>query len=195
MNAITVFRRFDVTSAAWALLAVCMFLLSANLRAQDNQEHSIRAYAPASNYIRHANFLGRISEINVELDSRDARFKMVRGLADGNCVSFQSTRPRDHYLRHANFRIVLSPKTNDRLFMEDATFCMEWGLRRRGDEQSVTFRSFNFRKRVIRHRNYELWLDEVQDTPLFRSDASFFIEPVKLAPVRIDYESTRPATD
>jgi hypothetical protein len=184
MKAIT--ARFDIKSASWALLALCMFLVSSNLPAQDGREHSIRAYAPARHYIRHANSLGRISEIKVELDSRDARFKTVPGLAKSGCVSFLSTNIRDHYLRHSNFRIVLSPYSSDELFRKDATFCMEWGLRRVGNEESVTFRSFNFPDRVIRHRNFELWLDAVENTPLFRSDASFFIEPVRPAPVRID---------
>lgn len=187
--------RFDFASAAWALLAACMFLVSSNSQAQDGHEHSIRAYAPASNYIRHANFLGRISEIKVELDSRDARFKLMPVLDKPGCVTFMSTNIRNHYLRHSSFRIILSPNTNDALFKRDATFCMERGLRRVGDEDSVTFRSVNYPERVIRHRNYELWLDPVEDTPQFRSDASFFIEPVRLAPVRIDYEAGRPATD
>ena len=178
--------RFDATSASWALLALGMFLMSSNLPAQDGQEHSIRAYAPASHYVRHAYLLGRIGEIKVELDSRDARFKTVRGLAKPDCVSFQSTNIRNHFLRHANFRIILSPHVEEVQFKQDATFCKELGLRRRGDEKSVTFRSLNFPDRVIRHRNFELWLDPVEDSPLFRSDASFFIEPVRLAPVRID---------
>jgi hypothetical protein len=185
----------DFRSAAWALLAVCSFLMSSSLPAQDGREHSIRAYAPARHYIRHAYSLGRISEIKVELDSRDARFKTVPGLDGSGCVSFLSTNIRNHYLRHSNFRIILSPFSNDALFKKDATFCMESGLRRVGHEDSVTFRSFNFPDRVIRHRNFELWLDPEENTPLFRSDASFFIEPVKRAPVLIDYDAGQPANE
>lgn len=185
----------DFRSAAWALLAVCSFLMSSSLPAQDSREHSIRAYAPARHYIRHAYSLGRISEIKVELDSRDARFKTVPGLAKAGCVSLLSTNIRNHYLRHSNFRIILSPYSNDALFKKDATFCMEWGLRRAGSEESVTFRSLNFPDRVIRHRNFELWLDPVENTPLFRSDASFFIEPVRQAPVLIDYDAGQPANE
>ena len=178
---------------------VCLFVASCvallpPAGAQDGREHSIRAYAPARQYIRHANSLGFISEINVELDSRDARFKTVRGLANPDCVSLLSTNIRDHYLRHSGFRIILSPYSNDATFKKDATFCMEWGLRRVGNEKSVTFRSFNYPERVIRHRNSELWLDAVENTPLFRTDASFFVEPVRPAPVRIDYDAGHPAT-
>jgi hypothetical protein len=63
-----------------------------------------------------------------------------------------------------------------------------------GNEKSVTFRSFNYPERVIRHRNSELWLDPVENTPLFRTDASFFVEPVRPAPVRIDYDAGHPAS-
>lgn len=179
---------------------VCLFVASCvallpPAGAQDGREHSIRAYAPARNYIRHANSLGWISAINVELDSRDARFKTVPGLAKSDCVSFLSTNIRDQYLRHANSRIILSPYSNDPLFKKDATFCMEWGLRRVGNEPSVTFRSYNYPERVIRHRNFELWLDPVENTALFRSDASFFIEPVRVAPTRIDYDAGQPANE
>jgi alpha-L-arabinofuranosidase B-like protein len=179
---------------------VCLFVASCvallpPAGAQDGREHSIRAYAPARHYIRHANSLGWISPINVELDSLDARFKTVRGLAKGDCVSFKSTNIRDHYLRHANSRIILSPYSDDSLFKKDATFCMEWGLKRMGNEPSVTFRSFNYPERVIRHRNFELWLDPVENSPLFRSDASFFIEPVRGPPTRIDYDAGQPADE
>jgi len=186
MSTRVISARFDVSSAFWAVLAACAMLLSWDVLAQDSREHSIRAYAPARHYVRHANSLGRISEINAELDSRDARFRIVPGLAKASCVSFLSTNIRDHYLRHSSFRIILSPFSNDELFRKDATFCMEWGLRRVGNEESVTFRSFNFPDHVIRHRNFELWLDPVENTPLFRSTASFFIEPPRGAPVRID---------
>jgi hypothetical protein len=175
-------------------VAFCAALLPA-AGAQDGREHSIRAYAPANRYIRHANSLGFVSEINVELDSRDARFKTVAGLAKADCVSFLSTNIPNHYLRHSNFRIILSPFSNDALFRQDATFCREWGLRRVGNEQSETFRSFNFRDRVIHQRNFELWLDVVEDSPRFRSDASFFIEPVRQAPSRIDFDAGHPANE
>jgi hypothetical protein len=179
-------------------LQFCLFVASCAALlppagAQDGREHSIRAYAPARNYIRHANSQGFISEINVELDSRDARFRTVPGLAQSNCVSLQSTNIRDHYLRHSGFRIILSPYSSDPVFRKDATFCMEWGLKRVRDEKSVTFRSYNYPERVIRHRNFELWLDPVENTPLFRTDASFFIEPVRVAPTRIDYDAGHPA--
>lgn len=183
-----------------ALVQVCLFVASCAALlppagAQDGREHSIRAYAPAKHYIRHAHSLGRISEINVELDSRDARFRTVRGLARGDCVSFLSTNIRDHYLRHSNFRIILSPYSSDKLFREDATFCAEWGLKGASGAKSVTFRSLNFPERVIRHRNFELWLDPVENTPLFKSDASFFIEPVRQPPSRIDYDAGQPADE
>ena len=114
----------------------------------------------------------------MELDSRDARFKTVRGLANPTVYRCYLPTSAITTCGIRASRIILSPYSNDATFKKDATFCMEWGLRRVGNEPSVTFRSFNYPERVIRHRNSELWLDPVENTPLFRTDASFFIEPV-----------------
>src|SRR5688572_33467487 len=97
---------------------VCLFVASCvallpPAGAQDGREHSIRAYAPARHYIRHTNALGFIGEINVELDSRDARFKPVRGLPDPTCLSLQSPTIRDHYLRNPGFRSIPPPYSTD----------------------------------------------------------------------------------
>ena len=50
MKATLICLRFDLRSAAWALLAACSFLMSSSLPAQDSREHSIRAHAPARHY-------------------------------------------------------------------------------------------------------------------------------------------------
>jgi hypothetical protein len=39
----------------------------------------------------------------------------------------------------------------------------------------MSLRSFNFPDRYIRHRDFELWLDPFENTPLFRDDATFFM--------------------
>ena len=41
----------------------------------------------------------------------------------------------------------------------------------------MSFRSFNFPDRYIRHRDSELWLDPFENTPMFRDDATFFMVP------------------
>jgi hypothetical protein len=188
------------SSRTLSLLAfgTLMFLPVAG-SAQDNIRNSFQVYTHRDHYIRHASFLGRIGRVDTPLDSKDATFRRVRGLASGECTSFEATNPRlrDHYLRHANWRLVLAKRTNDRQFAEDATFCMEYGLINGGrDHSTVSFKSFNFPDRYIRHRNFELWVDPVENTDRFRLDATFLMQPPKLAPVKIDDGTALvPATD
>lgn len=140
-----------------------------------NRDYSIKALRNDDHYITHVAGLGRIGRIRSERDAKSARFRIVRGMA-GRCWSFEALYPRGHYLRHANFQIVLSKRINERQFNEDATFCGEWGMA--GDmptQRSVTFRSLNFPDRMIRHRNFELWLDVAQNDPQFKRDASFYV--------------------
>jgi len=164
--------------AAWV---GCLALLMPPVVAfvQEPRLGSLQAYRPQDHYIRHDGFLGRISLTKSDLDVRDAKFRIVPGLADKNCVSFESTNVRDHYFKHAFNRIVLAKRLDERKFREDATFCIVWGLHKtsRSGADSMSFRSFNFPDRYIRHRNFELWLDRFENTPLFRDDATFFMVP------------------
>ena len=168
-------------------LIVCVTLLLPQPgSAQDDQPHSFQVYTHRDHYIRHAGFVGRIGRVDTEQDSKDAKFRSVRGLA-GTCMSFESTNLRGYYLRHSHWRLVLAKRTGDRQFNEDATFCMEYGLNQGGrDHSTVSFKSFNFSDRYIRHRNFELWLDPVENSDRFRLDATFLIQPPRLAPVKID---------
>jgi hypothetical protein len=162
--------------AAW--IACCgLFLLPALAFVQEPKLHSLQAYSPPNHYMRHAGFLGRIGRPKTDLDARDANFRVVPGLADENCVSFEATNVRDHYLKHAFWRIVLAKRLDEQKFREDATFCIVWGLHRttRSGVDSMSFRSFNFPDRYIRHRDFELWLDPVENSPLYRDDATFFM--------------------
>jgi hypothetical protein len=159
-----------VTCLALLLLPGVGFVQEPNFR-------SLQAYKPQDYYMRHVGFLGRISPAKSDQDAKDAQFRIVPGLADKNCISFESTNVRDHYLKHAFFRIVLAKRLDERKFSEDATFCTVWGLRKttRSGADSMSFRSFNFPNRYIRHRNFDLWLDPFENTPLFRDDATFFM--------------------
>ena len=165
-------------TAAWiACLALLMPLGMAFV--QELEFRSLQAYRPENNYMRHAGFLGRTGQKESALDVSDAKFRVVPGLADKNCVSFEAANVRDHYFKHAFFRIVLAKRLDEQKFREDATFCVVSGLHRikRSGVESMSFRSFNFPDRYIRHRDSELWLDPFENTPLFRDDATFFMVP------------------
>jgi hypothetical protein len=160
-----------------------MLLMPVVSKAQDGQPHSIEAQSKRGFYMRHANSLGFVNQINNELDSKDATFRMVRGLA-GDCVSFESVNFPGHYLRHSSFRLILSKKVpNETLFDQDATFCMEYGLGQGGqDHGTVSFQSYNFKGRYIRHRDLELWVDAREENPRFLADATFIIVPPRKPP-------------
>jgi len=163
-------------TAAW-VACLALLMLPGVAFVQESKFRSLQAYSPQNHYIRHAGFDGRVGLPKTELDARDAQFRVVPGLADKNCVSFESTNAPDHYFKHAFFRIVLAKRLDEQKFREDATFCIVWGLRKtnRSGTDSMSFRSFNFPDRYIRHRNSELWLDPFENTPLYRDDATFFM--------------------
>jgi len=123
-------------------------------------------------FIRHQDFLGKISEIKSDLDKRDSAFKILPGLADNVYISFESVNYPGYYLRHRNFRIYLDPKSDEELFQKDATFKKVPGIE--GSAGGVSFESTNYPRKYIRHRNYQLYLEE-EKNDLFKKDATFKI--------------------
>ncbi len=141
-------------------------------------------------YIRHRDGLGYIESANDDLARQDITFRIVLGLADRNCNSFESVNFPNHFLRHQNFRLNLSESVDEQLFREDATFCIVPGL---FDNNGYSFKSFNFPTHYIRHRNFQLWLDAPDGSDLFRKDATFiFTTPFETAQNNVDFEKPPP---
>jgi hypothetical protein len=140
---------------------------------------SVRAFRPANYFVMHQGFVARADELRSTRDARDTQMRIVQGLSDARCVSFQSINPPDHYFKAAFFRIVLAKRLDEPGFRDDATFCIESGLEktRQGGEEAISFRSVSFPDRYIRHRGGELRLDAREDTPDYRASATFFIVP------------------
>ena len=114
-------------------------------------------------------------------DPRQTQFIVREGLANPSCVSLESVAQMGRLLRHQGYRLTLALNDGSELFRNDATFCREAGLSGTG----LTLRSQNLQSRVIRHRDYELWLDSVVNDTGFAADATFrpnFVAPV-LSPV------------
>ncbi len=137
-------------------------------------------------FIRHQNFLGELSQIQTELDRQDATFFIPDGAGEGSLVMLRSTNFPLHVFRHQDFRLKLHefnpplspppemggprPETpEERLLREDASFIVVRGL---ADSAAVSFRSFNFPDRFIRHRDFHLFV-EAADSDLARRDATF----------------------
>lgn len=134
-------------------------------------------------FIRHMYFHGELTPIVSELDKNDATFEIVKGLADSRFISFRSVNFPNHYLRHQGFRLKLhelvwirEPGSFGRyepLFAKDATFLVQKG---NSDAAAVSFASFNFRDRFIRHKNFHLFLEPLSDAISYQ-DSTFKIEP------------------
>jgi Alpha-L-arabinofuranosidase B (ABFB) domain len=138
---------------------------------------ALRAFQPANYFVMHQGFTGRADALRSPQDARDTQVRIVQGLADPKCVSFQAVSPPDHYYKHAFWRIVIAKRLDEPKYREDATFCLESGLeksRQRGSD-AISLRSYNFPNRFVRHRDGDLWLDPVEDTKEFRASATFFV--------------------
>jgi hypothetical protein len=132
----------------------------------------------ASNYrelfIRHRGYLGFAEPIEASDSAgrKDATYWIRPGLA-GSCASLESYNYPGHFLRHSGFRIRLDKENSDRLFQEDATWCIVDGMIGEGTK---SLRSYNYPERYIRHRNSELWVDKSDGSELFRRDGSFVMQ-------------------
>ncbi|WP_377476119.1 MAG: AbfB domain-containing protein [Microcoleus anatoxicus] len=164
------------------LISVVNFssLGTAKALAQQGTYRSLQSYNFPTFYIRHRNLLGEISTISSSLDKQDATFKIVTGLADSNCISFQSQNNPGAYLRHQEFRIKLATVENSQLFKADATFCQRSGL---ADSTLASFESYNFPGHYLRHSSSNLYIQK-DEGELFRKDATFrMVNPMGLNPV------------
>ncbi|NES27081.1 sigma-70 family RNA polymerase sigma factor [Micromonospora terminaliae] len=102
---------------------------------------------------------------------RQATFTVLAGLADPRCFSFRARDGR--YLRHASWRLQLSPAVGTELFRGDATFCPRDGA----TASSTALEASNYPGWFLRHRDGQLWVDQADGTATFRADSSFRIRP------------------
>ncbi len=143
---------------------------------------SFRSFNFPDRFIRHKNFLGELEPISSNLDRLDATFIFHPGLAftggGGGTASWESRNFPGHWLRHQNFRLVLNKRPPDgspelELFDKDATFFIVDGLANNSG-RNKSFRSVNFNNRMLRHRDFHVFLDEVDPSrDIDRKDATF----------------------
>lgn len=149
-------------------LSVVLISLIPLAYSQTSKTASFRSYSYSGRYISHRNFLGYIEPIS-NATAKNATYKLVPGLV-GRCTSFESLSHPGYFLRHHHFRLKLARRSEDRLFREDASFCIVPGL---FDRNASSFRSVNFPSHYIRHRNFELWLDRSDGRSSFNKEATF----------------------
>jgi hypothetical protein len=127
---------------------------------------SLQSFNYPDRYVRHANFLGELTQVVTDLDRNDATFYLIPAVTDSNLISIRSHNFSTHVLRHQNFRVRLDAGVQP---PEDATFILTPGL---ADETTVSFRSANFPDRFLRHREFQLFIDPIV-SDLDRQDATF----------------------
>jgi hypothetical protein len=140
-----------------------------------NQYRSFQVVTPGftNRYMRHSTGLGVTEVVSRTSDGtlkREATFKIVPGLADASCYSFEARNFPGHYLRHASSRLHREPRDGSATFDQDATFCARAALDGSGN---FSLESKNLPGSFLRHRDSELWVDAFQDTLAYRQDATW----------------------
>lgn len=130
-------------------------------------------------YVRHkdgAVFTEVVNSGSPALLKNDATWRIVPGLADSGCYSFEARNYPGEYLRHREYRVYKEGGTGA-LFRADATFCPVHGA-----NGGVRLSAYNFPEQYLRHYNAELWLatpggTHTWDSPaLFAEDTTWTVE-------------------
>ncbi|TXS23151.1 glycoside hydrolase family 2 [Streptomyces sp. ms191] len=145
------------------------------------QYRSLRVTTPGytDRYIRHQNG-AVVTEVvgagSAGLLKNDATWKVVAGLADSRCYSFESRNYPGQYLRHRDFRVYKEAGDGSALFRADATFCPVPGA------GGVRLSAYNFPEQYLRHYEAQLWLAtpggaHTWDNPaLFTEDTTWAVD-------------------
>ncbi|HXT94649.1 MAG TPA: AbfB domain-containing protein, partial [Trebonia sp.] len=80
----------------------------------------------------------------------DATWIVRPGLANSNCISFETNNGSGDYIRHSGFQLHLQANDGSTLFANDATFCPRTG----NSGSNYSFMSYNYSYKYIRHYNY-----------------------------------------
>lgn len=118
---------------------------------------SLRVTTPGytDRYLRHkdgAAFTEVVGAGSDGLLKNDATWKVVPGLADSRCYSFESRNYPGEYLRHREFRVYKESGDGSALFKADATFCAVRG------SGGVRLSAANHPGQFLRHYRAEMWL-------------------------------------
>lgn len=143
----------------------------------DPDEVSIECFDSSGKYLRHKNAITFVERIVSVQDSKDARFKKVRGLADPKGVSFESYNYPGQYLRHKEGRLVLA-KCPEEADKKAATFLIVKGLAFDRDGW-VSLEVFAQPGQFVRHWKGGGWVGEKkEDEPYLKSATFRLVNPV-----------------
>lgn len=124
--------------------------------------------------IRHANYGGFIARIDANSATRaDAAFLVRAGRGNASCYSFESANMPGHFLQHQNFRVRLVQGQDNPISRNGSTFCARPAQNGSADSADVSLESLDWPGHFIRHRNYELWMDRSDNSPVFNAGSTF----------------------
>jgi len=120
-------------------------------------------------------YLTRVDELveAVEGSSADALWRILPGLSDPSCVTFEAADEPGLYLRHSQFLIRVDPDDGIEGFKNDATFCLREGLSETGYNLH-SLQSVNYTARYLTQPSTgQAALTTSADTDEFRAQATF----------------------
>lgn len=132
----------------------------------------LRSYNIADCHVYHdANGSVLIANRETTMPLASSKWRVVPGLADSTCVSFESVDRPGYYLRHYNGNGMISQNDGTEIFKQDATWRMKAGL---ADAGGVSFEAYNISNAYLRHYNSYLMISQV-GTDIEKADATFHI--------------------
>jgi GH43 family beta-xylosidase len=96
---------------------------------------------------------------------------------------FRLHNTTDRFIRHASFRARIDANVTN---LADSQFRIVPGLAGSG---TVSLESTNFPGYFLRHRNFEVWVEQGDGSQLFRGDASFFRRTGLADPAAVSFEA------
>ncbi|WP_432185967.1 AbfB domain-containing protein [Streptomyces sp. Tue6028] len=118
-------------------------------------------------FMRHHNSEGEINEFNLPGPAKDFdwRIHFLRLEEGFRLVSFEAVQPADHFLRHQNYRLVLSENDGTPLFERDRTFRVTNPLFGDPAEGWISYQAYEpqFRNRFIAHKDFHLYIRDMNE--------------------------------
>lgn len=121
----------------------------------------------------------KITESSNTREKQSAKWTVREGFGDKQCFSFESVDTPGHFIRQANWKLVLNKYDGSKQFGEDATFCTQTAFNGKGD----SIRSWAYPTRYIRHYRAHGYLasqggpNAFDAAAYYGNDASFEIKP------------------
>lgn len=121
--------------------------------------YTISLYNSPSFSIRHYNYEALLNQ-NVS-PIEDCQFRIVKGLADPDGISFESVNYPGYYLRHYNYKLYVNQNDDSEIFAKDATFKRVPGL---GNSAGYSYQSYNYPSMYIKNVDNVLYIATISTT-------------------------------